>query len=846
MLISLNWLKDFINVPPQITPAKLGELLTLHTVEVEAVRKLGGNLAKVVVGEIIKLKPHPNADRLKLATVNIGKETKRVVCGGSNLSVGMKVAFAKVGARIRWHGQGELMELQPAEIRGVKSAGMICAAAELGLESLFPAKAEREVIDLIKYPTPLTPPQKGGEKILGRPLAEFLGLDEVVYEIDNKSMTHRPDLWSHYGMARDLAAVLPSPLTPLPLQPLGRLRGRGKIKLEVKVEDSKLCPRYMAVAVDNLEIKPSPEWMRKRLAACGQRPINNIVDVSNYVMLELGQPTHAFDLSRIATQTVTNSHECNIVVRRAKRSETITTLDGQERKLDAEMLLITDGKNPVAIAGVMGGRISEVDSNTTGIVIESANFNPVSIRRTSQKLGLRSEASMRFEKSLDPNLCAVALQRIVSLIKISCPQAVITSNLADIKNFKLNQGPIKLDLNWLNKKVGAEIPKAKTIKILKDLGFETSPSTPLLSKERGKRGEVINVKAPTWRATKDISIPEDLAEEAARIYGYQNIKPAAPQVLMQAPAANAEREFINRLRDVLSGPAAMTEVYNYSFVNAGQLAKLGIGAHSHIKLANPLTQDHTLLRQSLIPALLQNVAANQRQTAEIKIYEVGRVFLPAAGELTKGGGKQEKLPQQPIKLGLVCAGKEEREHANYFKLKGIAEHLAGSLGLQFEFSPYSQPGGGAAAKITSENKIIGAVYWHNDASLREAGIKVNTAVCEFDIAELFKVCQPMGIKKHQAKDKFPYVRRDMAFVVNEKILYNDFRRTLLAAHSLIKEVELFDVYQGGKLGPGEKSWAFNLTFGHSQKTLTGAEVDQAQKEIADKMAKKYGAQLRDF
>ncbi|MEK7067824.1 MAG: phenylalanine--tRNA ligase beta subunit-related protein, partial [Patescibacteria group bacterium] len=273
MLLSFNWLKDFINIPASITPENLGEILTLHTVEVEATKNLGANLDKVIVGEIIKLEPHPNADRLKLATVNIGKEKKRVVCGGSNLYIGMKVAFAQIGARIKWHGQGELVELRPAEIRGVKSEGMICAGGEVGLENLFPAKDEREVIDL----------QGRGKN--GEPLAAVLNLDDIVYEIDNKSITHRPDLWSHYGMARDLAAVLGVKLTSPVRQPAGTLslvrRGnKGEVRLKVKVEDSKLCPRYMAMVVGDVEVKPSPAWMQKRLISCGLRPINNIVDNS--------------------------------------------------------------------------------------------------------------------------------------------------------------------------------------------------------------------------------------------------------------------------------------------------------------------------------------------------------------------------------------------------------------------------------------------------------------------------------------------------------------------------------------------------------------------------------------
>src|SRR3989339_1363235 len=814
MQLSLNWLKDFVSIPKDITPEKLGELLTLHTVEVESIKKLGENLDNVVVGKILKLEPHPNADRLKLATVDIGKEKLKVVCGGSNLYEGMLVAFAKVGAKIKWlarpgksggQGQEELVELQVAEIRGVKSTGMICAGGEIGLSDLFPSEGDKEVIDL-----------RGNYKV-GQNLAEALGLDDVIYEIDNKSITNRPDLWGHYGMARDLAAVLPSPLTPLPFQPLGRLRRRGETKLQVKVDDKKLCPRYMAVAVGNIEIKPSPVWMQKRLIACGMRPINNIVDITNYVMLELGQPTHAFDAQKLGG---------TIIVRRAKEGEKITTLDKQERKLSEEMLAIADKNEPIAVAGVMGGGNSEIDENTKSIVIESANFEPVSIRQTSQKLGLRSEASMRFEKSLDPNLCELALRRIVSLIKESCSQAEIISNLADIKNFKLNNKPIKLNLEWLNKKIGVEMLKVKVVKILQDLGFAVSG------------GKVLNVKVPTWRATKDISIPEDLAEEVARIYGYDNIKLTMPLITMQASEVNIEREFINKIKDILSGGAGMTEVYNYSFVNEAQLEKLDIKAGQHIKLANPLTQEHTLLRHSLIPNLLQNVIANQRNFSEIKIYEIGRVFLPQAGEFAKGGGNKEKLPLQPFKLGLIYAS----DSSALFSLKEILENLSESLNISFDFKSQAQKG----ADIYSGGKLIGCLDNFDEKLAVKNGVKTKLALAELDLQIMLAAAQGAGIKKYTAKNKFPYVRRDMAFVVSEKIVYNDFRQALLAASSLIKEVELFDVYQGEKLGVGKKSWAFTLEFGSTEKTLTGADADEAQREIAKQMEKKFGAKLRDF
>jgi len=800
MNISLNWLQDYINIPKSITPEKLGDLLTLHTVEVESVKKLGDNLDKIIVGKIEELKKHSNADKLKLAIVSDGNKKFQVVCGGSNLAEGMLVAFARVGAKVKWHGEGDLVELKPVKIRGEKSEGMICAASEIGLENLFPTDDDYEIVDL------------QGDFKLGENLAKALKLDDIVYDIDNKSMTHRPDLWSHYGLACELATLMTTNLKPIATN---KINFGNQAKIDVKVEDSKLCPRYMAIAVEGIKIKPSSELIQKRLIACGMRPINNIVDISNYVMLELGQPTHAFDAGKLGNK---------IVIKKAKANEKMTTLDGEERKLDNEMLLITDGKNPIAIAGVMGGGNSEIDKQTTSIILESANFDAVAIRKTSQKLSLRTESSQRYEKSLDPNLCELAVNRILTLIKESCPNAKVSSKLVDEKNFKLNDKLIKLDLDWLNQKIGTEIKKPEVIKILKNLGFEVSGD------------KVLNIKIPTWRATKDISIPEDLVEEVARIYGYNNIKPVMPLVDMQVPEMNLEREFINKIKDILV-QAGVSEAYNYSFVNEAQLQKLDINSQNHIKLANPLNSEHTLLRQSLIPNLLNNVVTNQRNVDQIKIFEIGNIFLSAK--------------DQRMKLGLICASNKD----NFYQLKGIIEFLVNKLNLKFEFNELDIVKSGIAEgkvgkRITStiiiDNKEIGFLNTLEKKWKNNTGIKVDVAICELDITELLETYQAVNSVKYQPKNKFPGLERDMAFVVDEKILYNDIRNEILAVNKLIKEVEVFDVYQEEKIGTGKKSIAFHIIFEDESKTLTGEEADKIQNNIINTLNKRFKAQLRDF
>ncbi|MFA4941992.1 MAG: phenylalanine--tRNA ligase subunit beta, partial [Patescibacteria group bacterium] len=483
MYISLKWLKDFVNIPASITPEELGLKLTLHTVEIDGVEKQSEKFNNVVVGKILELKKHPQADRLQLVKVDIGKEKLDIVCGAHNIKEGDFVPVALVGA-ILPNG----LEIKEAEIRGVKSHGMLCAEDELGL-----GQDHSGILILTK-----------GK--LGQNLAENLKLDDTVFEVDNKSITNRPDLWGHFGLARDIAAFLDIKLIEpkINLEKITKLEKKGEvIKLKAEVKDAKLCPRYMAIAMKGIKIADSPQWMKERLSAVGMRPINNIVDITNYVMLELGQPLHAFDANLVK----------EIVVRRAEDKEMMETLDGQKRELNKEMLVIADDEKAIAIAGVMGGATSEISDKTDSIIIEAANFEPTQIRKTSQKLGLRTESSMRFEKSLDPNLCEQAIARVVELVKEICPGAVVASKLVDIKSFKINSDPIVLDISWLNKTIGEEIGEKTIIKTLNNLGFKTTQ----------KKNE-ITVNVPTWRATKDISIREDLMEEIVRIYGYNNLK----------------------------------------------------------------------------------------------------------------------------------------------------------------------------------------------------------------------------------------------------------------------------------------------------------------------------------
>jgi phenylalanyl-tRNA synthetase beta chain len=591
----------------------------------------------------------------------------------------------------------------------------------------------------------------------------------------------------------------------------------------------------MAVAMDGIKIEDSPKWMQDRLIAVGVRPINNIVDITNYVLMELGQPLHAFDAGLLGDK---------IVVRRAGNREVIETLDGEKRELDKNDIVITDGEKPVAIGGVMGGANSEINDKTSSIIIESANFNYVSIRRTSQRLGLRTESSMRFEKGLDPNLAELALARAVELVKRLCPKARVVSNLVDEKKFQLNQGPIELNLEWLEKRIGERVDDKKVVKILESLGFIIKPHpNPLLSKERG----LLNVFIPTWRATRDISIPEDLVEEIARIYGYDNLKPKRPVVEMKAPEINEKRVLERKIKNILTGAPALTEVYNYSFVGEEQLKRLNIDYGSHIRLANPIAAHQTMLRQSLAPNLVNNIKINQAKFEEIGIFEIGSVYFGIKGDIDKDGKGKDFLPYQERHLAVAVSAGGKVDV--FSKVKGVIEYLMSSLDLALVYQESESKPGWADGKVCADIAVngvpIGKIAKLSEISARAAGVKKEVAIAEVSFKKLFDLVKAQSVKKYQKLPKYPSAIRDLAFVVDAKILYNDIKNEIERFNELISEVELFDVYQGEKLGKGKKSLAFHITY-QADRTLTAKEVDELQEELVQRLEKNFGAKIRNF
>jgi phenylalanyl-tRNA synthetase beta chain len=797
-----------VNLPEDLSAKEVGLKLTMATVEIDGIEQLGKGLENIVVGKILAVEPHPNADKLRLVTVDLGSAQEKVVCGGSNLREGILIAFAKLGAKVRWHGEGESVEIIEAEIRGVKSRGMICASTEIGLEKLFQLKSEKEILDLSEY-----------NFEVGASLADALGLNDALFEVDNKSMTHRSDLWGHYGLARELSALYGAKLKEYDVE---KVKATSREIVNVEVEAKDLCPRYMAARIDNIKVAESPLWLKTKLFKMGVRPINNIVDITNYLLFELGQPLHAFDANKLSGN--------KIIVRRAFQDETMVTLDQVERKMTKEMLVIADAEKAVAIAGVMGGENSEISENTTSIVFESATFRPENIRKTANGFDLRTEAAVRFEKSLDPNLAQIVLQKAVQMVCEFCPDAAV-SEIVDAKNFDLNQGPIEITWDFINSRIGEEVREEKVIGILESLGFD-------VSKKRGG----LSVKIPTWRATKDISIPEDLVEEVARIIGYDNITPKMPVFELAYNEADNLQMMARRAREVVAYGEGATEVYNYSFDAESTLKLLEINQFNYWQLANALDNSRRFLRQSLVPNLLENVVNNLRFRDSVNLFEIGKTFSASCETTSVDDKKEEKLPDQNLMIGGVVAAGDSQ----FSRAKGIVENLLNYLSFDFGFQRPSTVEIWAhpqkSLDVIVAGQKIGFVAELHPAKASAFGLEKPASFWQVDLLKLSEKDPRATV--YQKISKYPEIVLDVSFMVDEKVYWMDIYKLVLGCSGLIKKVELLDVYQSDKIEIGKKSVTIRAFYQSDEHTLTTGEARAEHAKLVEQLEKGFGIKVR--
>ncbi len=810
MKVSFRWLKDYVNLPKEVTAKEVANALTMTTVEVEEVIDLAKQFQQMVVGKVVELKPHSNADRLKLAMTDIGGgNIKQIVCGGTNLFEGMLVAVALPGAMVKWHGEGELVKIEKAKIRGEESFGMICAAEEIGLGDIFPGGSQ-EILNI-----------SFSEATPGTSLAEVLGFDDVVFEIDNKSLTNRPDLWGHYGLAREVAAIFKVPLKEIELEKLSSELKDSSLHIKIK---SKACRRYLGVAVAGVKIMPSPLWLINRLAVIGIRSINNIVDLTNYVMADLGQPLHAFDFKYIP--------EGNIVVRQANQGEPIVTLDGVERRLSSDDLVIANNKQPIAIAGVMGGEYSGINDDTEKVVFESANFDPVSIRKTSKRLNLRTESSARFEKGLDPGLAELGIKRLLTLLKKLQPEVKI-GEIYDEYQESVKSIKIEVGNELVNKRVGQEISLDQAQEILERLNFKVKI-----------KGDKLQVEVPSFRATGDISIPEDVVEEIARIYGYQNIKPALPMIELSFPPQDLTRQIRDKVKDFLSLSSGFVEVLTYPFAG-DELKSWGIKEDELVGLQNFISAEYKFLRPTLLFGLLKSIGANQRWRKEIKLYEVGRVFCQRPGIFRKGDNISGNLPWQNYQVSALLVGKKKEELFLY--LKGVVEEMfkfleVANLELAVPDDNQTYQWGREQLILKLGNHIVGYLFVLDDQLGERFNIEGEVCGFTIDLDEL--ALRGEFLSSFTPLPKYPSVIYDLAVVFDQGVPWTEVEKVVKESSCLVKKVEPFDVYTGEQVPAGHKSIAFTVEFSSAERTLASEEVETEINKILLALDKKLGGKLR--
>ncbi len=800
MKVSLRWLQEYINIVVPL--ADLANRLTMAGIEVKGRQTIGGEWGNIIVGQIVAVNPHPNADRLSLPTVDLGTEQQTVVCGAPNLIIGDKVAFAYVGAQLIDGHSGQVIRLKPAKIRGVLSSGMVCSEKELGISD-----SHEEILVL--------PP----EAPVGASLADYLG-DTV---LDLEVTPNRPDCLSIIGIAREIAALtgenvrLPDVAyeeTALPVE--------QQVSVEIVAPD--LCPRYCASLVTGVKIAESPKWMQQRLLACGMRPINNIVDITNYVMLEYGQPLHVFDYRQIKGK--------RIIVRQATDGEAIVSLDGVERVLSKDMLVIADGERAVAIAGVMGGADSEVTEETTSILLEAANFNPASIHYTGRVLFLPSEACSRFERGIRAELALPALKRATQLI-LELAGGEAAKGWIDVYPGKLDHKPILLSTNQVKRLLGIEFGLDQMVGALASLGFNC---------KLGDSASEVWVTAPYWRS--DIHQTVDLIEEVARIIGYDNI----PMTMLSEPLPKQNPEPVislkQEVRRRLTG-YGFQEVINYSLTSLEMLSRMLPETHPLelmlLRVANPMTAEQEYLRLNLRASLLAALEANRKyEEGGIRLFELGRVYLP----------QLKDLPDEPEMLCSILSGHRlekwwqgESGSVDFFDAKGVVAGLLCQLDVEasFEQSNDESLHPDKQAAIVIAGNRLGMVGEVHPKVVAAFDISENVYLFEINVTALLPFT--IGHKMFQPIPRFPATVRDMALVVDTEVTHQQVQ-DIIKSFPLVSRLTIFDVYTGEQVPPGKKSLAYRVVFQSSSHTLTEKEVNKVQQQILTKLSSELGATLR--
>ena len=815
MLVSMRWLARHVDLDG-ISPEELTRELTLSTAEVEGLAPFAPHLADVVVGSVVKRIPHPDADKLSVCQVDTGdgEEPATIVCGAPNVDAGQKVAVASVGTVLPGG-----VKIKKAKIRGVESRGMICSVRELELGD------EHDGIWVLDPEAPL-----------GLPVSKALDLEDWVLEIDNKSLTHRPDLWGHRGLAGEVAAIFGRELKPW--TPELPATGQGTpFPVAIHSQD---CPRYLALPIDGARPLPSPDWLRWLLLAVGQQPHDQLVDLSNFVMLDLGQPNHVFDRHRLAAG--------RIDVRSARAKERLVTLDGTECELIPADLLICSGEEPVALAGVMGGEASKVSGDTSELLLEVANFQPAVVRRTAMRLGLRSEASARFEKSLDPHLVSTATALFTQLLKELQPEVTFPSPLTDVGDWSDPACTVELRPARARALLGADIADEAMGDILGRLGFGVT-----------RRGELLSVSVPSARATKDITAEHDLIEEIGRIHRYENVPERELAGRIVPPERDAAREMVRRIQDRLAGGARFHEVATYSFHPDDMLERIGQAELPHVQLVNPVLEALGRVRRSVLPGVLELLEHNRREREDVRLFEVGKGYRPEASQEERPGEPGEVHQLALAWVGTPPGKKARFDAARFSGLQGVIVDLLMHLGLEPpQWSPATSvpswahpqralvaawPDAQANATADRPAVLLADLEPGLARALGLSGeLQSDAAAAELDLGALLSA--PRRASSYKPLPRFPSTKVDVAVALASDTPAAEVEAAIRRAGKAdVARVELFDLYRGPNLGEGKKSLAYHVVLQSNSRTLSDGDAQKFLGRL-ERQLEKLGAELR--
>ena len=807
MRVSLNLVKKYINIPDNISYNQIAYDLTLRTVEVESVENTKDKFHDIVVGKIVSISNHPNADMLKICMTDIGLDKPvQIVCGGSNLYEGEYVVVSKPGAEVVWHGEGEPVVIKETKMRGEASYGMICGAEEVFLDSFFPASSEREIVDL-----------KGIECKPGDNIADILELNDVILEIDNKSLTNRPDLWGHYGIARELSVIY-----DLPLKELDNTYKFDKNidKYDVEIKDIDKCQRYIAIAIDNIEIKESPIWMKSILINCGLRPINAIVDITNYVMIAVGQPLHAFDKSHVEGN--------KIVVRNAKKGEKLQLLDDNEIELSDQDLVICDIKEPMALAGIRGGKKDSILPDTKDILLEIANFTASTIRKTGRRFDEKTDASIRYEKNIDTERVDLGMVLALNLISEIFPNNKIVSYGEQYPK-KTERVKIDVSQEFLNIRLGKELSKDTIEKVLIKLGYDVN-----------YKDNIYHVVAPVWRSTGDVSLKDDVLGDIARLLSYQSFQEKPLRIEIEKAVNQKNYLLERRIKEYLALRCGFNEMFSYPWADIKYINASQIENSKAVKLATPPSPDLVNLRVSLIPNLLQAISKNLRYYNSFKLFELAQVY--------ENGEYHESIPEETLpihKKYLTGCIVDKDAKKIFYELKGVLEQISDychmeRLSFEKEVKPaWADINGFINIKLN--NEIIGSMGLVSIKTMTDAKIK-RTNVALFEINYDKFIPYDSRTNKFINIPEYPLAEKDISIIVDNSITWKDIED---AIKSKVKELEFIEEYRGSQIPEGKKSITLRFKVGIDNGTMTSEQINDEMNRIVKTLNKKFDALLRD-